>query len=85
MFYIKFNTTCTVCDISQTQYTCILFWVLNTIYLNAWVRSERPKYVPWVEGLKNVVFGGKYLSILKGAQANSPIYVVLFLKAYSKL
>ena len=28
-----FNMTCTICEISQIQYTCILFCVLHIIYL----------------------------------------------------
>ena len=32
---IEFNMTCTTCEISQIQYTCILFCVLNIIYLMA--------------------------------------------------
>jgi hypothetical protein len=31
--YIKYTITCKICDISQIQYTCILFCVLNLIYL----------------------------------------------------
>ena len=32
-FYINFNMNCRVCAISQIQYTCILFTVLNIMYL----------------------------------------------------
>jgi len=31
--YIKFNMTCTICEISQIQYARILVWVVNIMYL----------------------------------------------------
>ena len=75
IFYIKFNITCTFCEILQIQniYICILFWVLKYHVFNATVWSVRPKHVACVDGIsRNLLWFTVYQFLI------SPNFLLLF-------